>query len=91
MQEENLNKKLQWYLFFIHFKNLSIMEELSKEEMKRVMGGKAEQVYATVSCAHQVGTWQYTSIPTCDDLGRDVGLYCRDGEGVISPGSQCQM
>ena len=64
------------------------MKKLSKQELKNVTGGR---IYATVSCAHQVGTWEYTSMPTCDEIAHDVGLYCRDGQGTIAPGSQCSM
>jgi hypothetical protein len=69
---------------------------LSREELKHVLGGDGYggggygTYYATVSCNGGVGTWSYTSMPTCREIAQDVGLYCRSGSGTIQPGSQCR-
>jgi len=65
----------------------SLGRNLSKEEQKNLIGG----YYATVSCTNQVGTWGYTSMPTCAEIAHDTALYCRDGQGTIASGSQCIM
>jgi hypothetical protein len=59
---------------------------LTKEQQRKITGGK---VALEVSCVGSVGTWQYSSVPSCAAVAQDVGLYCRSGQGVIAAGGSC--
>jgi len=78
----------------LKLQNFEGTEMLTREQLKTVMGGSgdgdSEKYYATVSCNEHVGTWSYTSMPTCSEIGKDAASYCR-GAATIAAGSQCKM
>jgi len=61
------------------------MKKLSKEEMKKVMGGKDAAVSCT--CSGSVGAWTYTSTPTGMQSLDDIATYCSSGYGSCTNGA----
>ncbi len=68
------------------FENLG--RSLSKTEQKQIIGGDdlrwdgssdPNGRAASCSCTHMVGTWVYTSTPSCGEVIQDMYTYCRGG------------
>lgn len=57
------------------------MKQLSKDEMKKVMGGVSENFPYTCTCQGSVGQWIYPNGQPSDAQERqDVCDYCASGE-----------
>ena len=61
------------------------MQKLSKDEMKKVMGGVTEPISCT--CTDCVGAWSYSSTPTGIQTLDDIVSYCRTGFGSCTNGA----
>ena len=62
------------------FENLG--RSLNKTEQKKIAGGFQDGGgggTAHCDCIDQVGSWTYTSVPSCAEVWQDMALYCRYG------------
>lgn len=57
------------------------MKQLSKDEMKKVVGGRF--MAYTCSCNGGTGEWFYTSgdQPSQQQISNDISIYCSSGSG----------
>jgi hypothetical protein len=58
------------------------MQKLSKDEMKKVMGGVAQTYYTCTCSGGTGGQWYYTSgsQPDQNEVSTDISDYCSSGE-----------
>lgn len=59
--------------------------QLSRAEMKNVMGGVASTTY-NCQCTGSVGTWTSTwsSAPTAQQIANDIADSCSSGQGTCT-------
>ena len=61
------------------------MKSLSKDEMKKVMGGVRQERIIGGGCTGSVGEWTYTSgDATGEQCIADVLAYCSSGDGYCT-------
>lgn len=57
------------------------MKTLSRDEMKKIIGGNAPYLYAGGSCNGSVGEWEMTPPTSTGSCYADIQRYCSSGSG----------